>query len=45
MGIIQAQGNFSPTADALPTEAGSLHRNYMWQAAYNKICDAYAAIL
>jgi hypothetical protein len=43
-GIIQAQGDFSPTANSLLTEAGNLHRNYMWQAAYNKICDAYAAI-
>jgi hypothetical protein len=43
-GIIQAQGNFSPAAESLLTEAGNLHRNYMWQAAYNKICDAYAAI-
>ncbi len=43
-GIIHAQGDFSPAADSLLTEAGSLHRNYMWQAAYGKICDAYAAI-
>jgi hypothetical protein len=43
-GIILAQGNFSPTAESLLTEAGNLHRNYNWQGAYNKICDAYAAI-
>ena len=43
-GIIQAQGNFQPPADSLLTEAGNLHRNFMWQAAYRKICDAYAAI-
>jgi hypothetical protein len=43
-GIIEAQGNFSPKADGLLTEAGNLHRNYAWQAAYNKICDAYAEI-
>ena len=43
-GIIHAQGDFSPAAGSLLTEAGNLHRNYMWQAAYNKICDAYAAL-
>jgi hypothetical protein len=44
-GIIKAQGNFAPKAESLLDEAGNLHRNYRWVDAYNKICDAYAAIL
>jgi hypothetical protein len=43
-GIIDAQGIFSPQAESLLAEAGNLHRNYSWQAAYLKICDAYAAL-
>jgi hypothetical protein len=43
-GIIQAQGNFSPKADSLLVDAGSFHKNYRWQDAYKRICDAYAAI-
>ena len=43
-GIIHAQGDFSPAADALLTEAGGFHRRFLWQQAYQKICDAYAAV-
>ena len=44
-GLIDGQGLVAPEAEDLLTQAANLHRNYRWQAAYDKICDAYAKLL
>jgi hypothetical protein len=35
---------FSPTVDALLNDAGNFYKSSLYQSAYNKISDAYAAI-
>jgi len=43
-GIIDGRQIYAPAAEDLLTQAANLHRNYRWQAAYDKICDAYAKL-
>ncbi|HTR58718.1 MAG TPA: hypothetical protein VMM27_11130 [Casimicrobiaceae bacterium] len=43
-GIVQGQGIVSPTAESLLNQAGNFYAESKFQNAYNKICDAYAAL-
>ena len=36
---------YAPAAEDLLPEAANLHRLNRWQAAYDKICDAYAKLI
>jgi hypothetical protein len=42
--VMQNTIGFSPTVDALLNDAGNFYKSSLYQSAYNKICDAYAAI-
>jgi hypothetical protein len=44
-GIIDGRRLYAPAAEDLLTEAANLHRLNRWQAAYDKICDAYAKLI